>query len=36
MNTPDQEIVLTTMEDARLILREHIAFGRDAPARFTG
>ena len=31
MNTPDQDIVLTAIEDARRILGEHIAFGpRDA------
>ena len=31
MNTPDQDIVLTAIEDARRILGEHIALGpRDA------
>jgi hypothetical protein len=31
MNTPDQDIVLTAIEDARRVLGEHIALGsRDA------
>ena len=35
MNTPDQDIVLTAIEDARRILGEHIALGPRAYATGT-